>query len=297
MVMSLSSKEYFVREAFLSVKRNRLMSIASISTVAISLLILGFFTVMIINMNNMANILESQVQVTAYVKEATDKDTIDKLSSQIKKMPGVTKVDFVSKDIALQRFTERLGEQKELLSSLGDSNPLPDSFEVHVDKPESVKQIAEQIDKFEDIEETRFGKEVIEQLFGLTRIVRFGGVILIIFLSFAALFIISNTIRITVFSRRKEVSIMKYVGATDSFIRWPFLLEGMLLGLLGALVAVILLHWTYSLILDRVYAMLAFLPLVPRSPMLYYLSFMLIFLGMGIGALGSSISLKKFLKA
>ncbi len=293
---SFRSKEYFVREAILSIRRNRLMSIASVSTVAVSLLILGMFTLMILNMNNLANILESQVQVTAYLSDEAKQEDITALGNKIKALPGVTKLDFVGKEEALQRFAQRLGEQRELLDSLGKSNPLPNSYEIHVDTPERVKAIAQEVKNFDKIEQARFGQEVIEQLFSLTRILRIGGVFLIVFLALAALFIISNTIRITVFSRRKEVNIMKYVGATDWFIRWPFLIEGMVLGFLGSLVAVLLLTWTYGMIVDRVHATLAFLPLVPRFPMLTYLSLALVLTGTGIGALGSSISLRKFLK-
>ena len=294
--MSLRTKEYFVREAIFSIKRNRLMSIASISTVTISLLILGIFAIMIINMNNLANILESQVQVTAYIKEGVKQEEKDTLDEQIRAIEGVTKVDFISKEEALERFAQRLGEQKELLESLGDNNPLPDAFEIHVDTPERVKVVVDKIKTIDYIEETRFGQEVIEQLFSLTRILRVGGIILIIFLALATLFIISNTIRITVFSRRKEVNIMKYVGATDGFIRWPFLLEGMLLGLIGSFIAVLLLGWVYSIIVTQVHSSLAFLPMVPRWPMLGYAAVFLLFIGTGIGALGSSISLRKFLK-
>ncbi|MDR2006370.1 MAG: permease-like cell division protein FtsX [Acidaminococcales bacterium] len=294
--MSLRTKEYFVREAILSIKRNRLMSVASVSTVTISLLILGIFALMIINMNNMANILESQVQVTVYIRDGTDKEGIAALGEEIKKLPGVAKVNFVGKEEALKRFAERLGERKELLDSLGSNNPLPDAYEVHMDSPEQVKAAVSRISQLQHVEETIFGQEVIEQLFSLTRILRVGGVVLIIFLALATLFIISNTIRITVFSRRKEVNIMKYVGATDWFIRWPFLLEGMLLGLAGSLLAVVLLIWLYGMVIDQIHASLAFLPLVPRTPLLYYASGFLIIAGMGIGALGSSISLRKFLQ-
>jgi cell division transport system permease protein len=294
--MSLRTKEYFIRESILSIRRNRLMSIASISTVTISLLILGIFALMTVNINNLANILESQVQVTVYIKDGTSKEGTAILGGEIKKLPGVAKVDFVGKEEALKRFAERLGERTELLDSLGDDNPLPDAFEVHMDRPEQVKAAVSRIGQLEGVEKTVFGQESIEQLFALTRILRVGGAVLIIFLALATLFIISNTIRITVFSRRREVNIMKYVGATDWFIRWPFLLEGMLLGLAGSFLAVVLLTWLYGMIVDQIHASLPFLPLVPRSPLLYYTSGFLVVAGMGIGALGSNISLRKFLQ-
>ena len=119
---------------------------------------------------------------------------------------------------------------------------------------------------------------------------------LVIFLAMATLFIISNTIRLTVFARRKEVVIMKYVGATDWFIRWPFLLEGMTLGFFGAVIASLCINSIYAGLLERIHATLAFLPLLPTSPLLFYVTMFLLAAGTGIGALGSYISLRKFLR-
>ena len=148
----------------------------------------------------------------------------------------------------------------------------------------------------EKVETAKFGQEVVEHLFQLTKILRFGGIALVIFLAMATLFIISNTIRLTVFARRKEVVIMKYVGATDWFIRWPFLLEGMTLGFFGAVVASILINGIYTALLESIHATLAFLPLLPASPLIMYVTIFLLVTGTGIGALGSFISLRKFLR-
>lgn len=296
MAMSLRTKEYFIREAFVSIRRNGLMSLAAISTVAISLLVLGLFLVLVFNINNMASMLESQVQITVYVKDEVSNDKMTELKGQLAKLTGVTKVGFTSKEQAMKDFRKRLGDQKDLLDSLGEVNPLPNSFAVHVDKPENLKPIAEKIKKLENIESMRFGQEIIEQLFKVTYFIRVGGLVLIVFLTFATLFIVSNTIRLTVFARRKEVSLMKYVGATDWFIRWPFLLEGMILGLVGGGVACILIGVVYSVIVEQIHSTLAFMPILPKQPLLGNVSLLIVFLGMTIGAIGSFISLKKFLK-
>ena len=296
MAMSLRTKEYFIREAFVSIRRNGLMSVAAISTVAISLLVLGLFLVLVFNINNMASMLESQVQITVYVKDEVSNDKMTELKGQLAKLTGVTKVDFTSKEQAMKDFRKRLGDQKDLLDSLGEVNPLPNSFAVHVDKPENLKPIAEKIKKLENIESMRFGQEIIEQLFKVTYFIRVGGLVLIVFLTFATLFIVSNTIRLTVFARRKEVSLMKYVGATDWFIRWPFLLEGMILGLVGSGLACVLIGVVYSVIVEQIHSTLAFMPILPKQPLLGNVSLLIVFLGMTIGAIGSFISLKKFLK-
>ena len=296
MAMSFSTKEYFIKETYKSIRRNGFMSFASISTVAVSLLVLGMFLMIFLNTNNLAQYLESQVQVSVYMQDsATDKE-LAAVKEKLTKMPGVVKVTQVSKQQALERFKKRLGDQEQLLNSLGKDNPFPNSFEVQVDSPERIKVLTPQLGQLPKVETAKFGQEVVEHLFQLTKILRFGGILLVVFLAMATLFIISNTIRLTVFARRKEVIIMKYVGATDWFIRWPFLLEGMTLGFFGAVVAFILINSIYSSLLERIHATLAFLPLLPTSPLLLYVDLFLLVAGTGIGALGSYISLRKFLR-
>lgn len=294
--MSFSTKEYFIKETYKSIRRNGFMSFASISTVAVSLLVLGMFLLIFLNTNNLAKYLESQVQVSVYMQDDADAGELTSVREQLQKMPGVVKVTPVSKEQALERFKERLGDQEQLLNSLGKDNPFPNSFDVQVDNPERIKAITPLIGQLPKVETAKFGQEVVEHLFQLTKILRFGGVVLIIFLAMATLFIISNTIRLTVFARRKEVVIMKYVGATDWFIRWPFLLEGMTLGFFGAILASFFINSIYSALLDRIHATLAFLPLLPPSPLLGYVTLFLLAAGTGIGALGSYISLRKFLR-
>ena len=294
--MRFSTKEYFVKETYKSIRRNGFMSFASISTVAVSLLVLGMFLMIFLNTNNLAQYLESQVQVSVYMQDSATAKELASVKDKLTKMPGVVKVTQVSKQQALERFKKRLGDQQQLLSSLGKENPFPNSFEIQVDSPERIKVLTPQIGQLPKVETAKFGQEVVEHLFQLTKILRFGGMILVVFLAMATLFIISNTIRLTVFARRKEVIIMKYVGATDWFIRWPFLLEGMTLGFCGAVVASLFINSIYSGLLERIHATLAFLPLLPTYPLLLYVDVFLLVAGTGIGALGSYISLRKFLQ-
>lgn len=296
MDMRFSTKEYFVRETYKSVRRNGFMSVASVSTVAVALLVLGMFLLLFLNTNNMAKYLESQVQISVYMQDSASYDDLNKAKDTLTKMPGVVKVTYVDKQQALKRFEERLGDQKQLLNSLGKDNPFPNSFDVQVDKPERIKEVTPKIQQIPKIETAKFGQEILENLFQLTRILRFGGIVLVVFLAMATLFIISNTIRLTVFARRKEVSIMKYVGATDSFIRWPFLLEGMSLGLIGAILASVILAIIYTSMVARIHSTLAFMPILSPSPLLWWVTLGLLVAGTAIGALGSFISLRKFLR-
>lgn len=294
--MKIRTVEYFIRSAFSSLRHNGLMSIASITTVALSLLILGMFLIMVLNLNHMASVLESQVQISVYLDDNLKENEIRALGAKIAKTPGVQQSNFISKDQALTRFKQRLGEQQGILTTLGDANPLPNAYEVKVENPDKVRAIAQQIGKYEGVENAKFSQNVVDQLFSLTRMVRIIGIALILFLALAALFIISNTIRITVFARRKEIGIMKYVGATDWFIRWPFLIEGMIMGFTGSIIAVMLLFQAYTTLTQRVYESLAFLPIIPKYPFLQIISVLLLIVGTLIGATGSTISLKRFLK-
>ncbi len=294
--MKLRTGEYFIQEVFRSLRRNNWMSFASIGTVAVSLFVLGVFLILVLNMNRMASMLESQVQISVYLQDDVKKsDRID-LQSDIEKMQGIDTVKFVDKDAAKERLSERLGDQKYLLDALGDKNPLPDSFEVTVKTPEMVETAAKAIERMEGVESAKYGQDVVEHLFDITRLMRIFGLVLMLLLAGATIFIISNTIRLTVFARRKEIAIMKYVGATDWFIRWPFLMEGIVLGCIGGILSALALRSFYAAMAAKIYNTLAFFPLMPQYPFMNYVTVAIIISGMFIGAIGSAFSLKRFLE-
>ncbi|MCR5176225.1 MAG: permease-like cell division protein FtsX [Anaerovibrio sp.] len=294
--MKISTTEYFVSEVAHSLKRNNWMSVASIGTVAVSLFIFGMFLMLVMNLNKMVESLESQVQIQVYLRDDFSRESAKELEVDLKSMQGVEKVTFIPKEEAMEKFKERLGDQKTLLDALDETNPLPDSFEVMLIQPELVKTAAEAIERFEGVETAKYGQDVMEHLFDITRLIRIFGFALMLVLALATLFIIANTIRLTVFARRKEIAIMKYVGATDWFIRWPFVLEGMVMGLFGSIIASIMLRFTYSGIVAKIYSTLAFFPLIPEQPFLNYITVVVIIGGMIMGAIGSTVSIKRFLK-
>ena len=159
--MSLSTKEYFIRETYKSIKRNGLMSLASVSTVALSLLVLGMFLLIFINTNNLAQYLESQVQITVYMEDSVEAPGLSDMKQTLENLPGVLSVTEVSKQEALSRFKERLGQQEKLLHSLGTDNPFPNSFEVQVDRPDRINELAPQIHEMEGVETAKFGLSLI----------------------------------------------------------------------------------------------------------------------------------------
>ena len=294
--MKLRTSEYFIREVLISLRRNNWMSFASVGTVAVSLFVLGVFMLLVLNMNRLASTLESQVQISVYFQDDIKDSVRDKVEKDILEMQGIESVKYVGKDEAMERLKERLGDQKYLLDALEEKNPLPDSLEVTVKMPEMVETAANAIVKMDGVEEAKYGQDVVEHLFDITRLMRIFGLALMVLLAGATLFIISNTIRLTVFARRKEIAIMKYVGATDWFIRWPFLLEGMVLGFIGGIIAALALRSFYAAMAAKIYSTLAFFPLMPQYPFMNYVSVAIIVSGMVIGTIGSTISLKRFLK-
>ena len=296
MDMKLQTSEYFIQEVFRSLRRNNWMSFASIGTVAVSLFVLGVFLLLVLNMNRMASALESQVQISVYLEDELSADDRRDIASDIEALQGIESIRYISKDEAKARLEDRLGDQKYLLDALGDKNPLPDSFEVVVKSPDLVETAAKAIDRMDGVQEAKYGQDVIEHLFAITRLIRIFGLVLMVLLAGATLFIISNTIRLTVFARRKEIAIMKYVGATDWFIRWPFLLEGMVLGFVGGVIAAVALRSFYAAMAAKITDTLTFFPLMPQYPSMNYITVALLLTGMAIGALGSALSLKRFLK-
>ena len=192
-------------------KRNGLMTLASISTVALSLFMLGVFLCGVINLNNMASSLENQVQLSVYLKDGLTTEQIMAVGKQVKAIPNLKHLEFVNKEQAMKEFKERLGDQQQLVNALGGVNPLPNSYVLTFENPEDVKSTAKLVTTFQGVESTHYGQDIIEELFRITQIIRIGGIVLIGFLTAATLFIISNTIRLTVFARRKEIAIMKYV--------------------------------------------------------------------------------------
>ena len=294
--MKIRTTEYFVREVIISMIRNRWMTFASIGTVAVSLFVLGVFMLIVMNLTRLASELESQVQIAVYLNDALNEEGRNEVEQMMKDMNSIEKIEYIPREQALQKLEERLGDQRYILDALGDSNPLPNSYIVTVKKPEQVESTAAAIADLYGVDEAKYGQDVAAHLFDMTRLVRMFGFLLMVLLTGATIFIISNTIRLTVFARRKEIAIMKYVGATDWFIRIPFILEGIALGFIGGGLSAIALRSFYSAMAAKIYSTLTFFPLMPQYPFINYVTTILIAAGMIIGTIGSTISLKRFLE-
>lgn len=291
---------YYVREAAIGVWRNRLMSLASIIVVVLTLLILGSFTLINLNIQAVTEEIMGQVEIIAYLKDEADTpEGIDQLRQKLVTLEGVQQVTYVSKEDALVRLRERLGDKSGITEGL-ERNPLPASFEIRPIDPEQTAVLADKVSRLTGIDSVDYGQQIVDQLLSFSRSVQLFSYGVIIFLGVISLFLIGNTIKLTVYSRRRQIGIMKFVGATDWFIRWPFILEGIFLGLLGALFTYLLLFFGYAILYNQASAwmyqnFLSVRMVVPEVAGRELLKYMFA-VGTGIGAVGSGISVRRFLK-
>lgn len=295
--MRLSTIKYYFREAFQSILRNSWLSVASVGVVAVSLLILGSSLLLVLNANNIASNLESSVEVSVFLKDKTTPAQAKDLENKIKALPDVAQVEYVSKDRALEEMKKNFGDNKDILAGLEEKNPLPDAFRVKTRTVDQVAPLARQLESFPQVDQVRYGQGVVEKLLAMSRWVRTAGLVTMILLGVAAVFLIATTIRLSVFSRRKEIGIMKFLGATNWFVRLPFLLEGMVLGLVGSTLAVAAVYFGYLSLIGNIQLSLPFMQLVTDRSLITPLMEGLLVLGLAIGAAGSMISMRKFLKA
>jgi len=296
--MKIRTFGYFVREALNSLRRNSWMVLASVGTVAVSLIIVGMSFITVVNTNYLATRLESNVEIIAYLKSDTSEDAARAIKEQITAIPGVASTTFVTKDEALREFRKELGNQQNMIDALGGDNPLPHVYKVTTISPQDVTVVSQKLQSVQLIDKVDYGKGVVEKLFAVTKWIRIIGLGVIGLLGLAAVFLIATTIRLTVFARRKEIQIMKILGATNWFVRWPFLIEGMVLGFMGALVAVIIVNIAYTTFSDYLSRdfNLGIFGLQTDTQFLTILAIGLLALGTVIGAVGSGISMRKFLK-
>lgn len=293
--MRLSTWRYALRDVGTSLRRNRTTALTSVTTVTVSLLLLALFLIVAINLDAIATTLENQVEVTAWLDPSLQDDAISRLSDQIQAWPGVAQVTYVSKEQAYARLQEQLGDRQAL--EYVNDNFLRPSFQIKTKQPATdVAPVDQALTSLPGVQKVDYKSDMVTRLFRITTALRVFSLLLVIALALATIFIISNTIRLAVFARRREISIMKLVGATDSYIRRPFVLEGMFLGVVGALVAAALVAWAYASFQHFAAANLPFMAVVSGTPLLGNLTLTLVGLGIVLGALGSALSIRRFLR-
>ena len=302
-----------ILESLKNLKRNGWMTVAAVSSVTITLVLVGVFLAVILNTTKLASDLENNVRISTFLKlnvhdgekeiaDPNDKSKMvanpdyHKIEKAIEKVPHVTKVTYSSKENELEKLTKSLGNTWKMFK--GDSNPLYDVYIVEADKPENVTEVAKNISKIDGVDRADYGGTNTKKIFGLSKVIRTWGAGAAILLLFVAVFLISNTIRITILSRQREIQIMRLVGAKNGYIRWPFFLEGAWVGLLGAILPSVLISVVYRIGYVGLQKPLSQQGLYLLNPSTFVpqLIILMIVVGVAIGSLGSIISMRRFLK-
>ncbi len=296
--MKIKSFKYTFVESFKNIYRNGMMSVASMTSVAAALLILGLVFVLIVNLNSITRGAQEQYDsIQVYIVDGLSDVEIQNLGEQIKKVGNVKSIRYETKDEALKKMQASWQDNGYLLEGL-ENNPLPNSYEVRFNNLNAIPDAAEQIKTLNGVEDVKFYKDIIEKMTNLSKMIQNIGMVVIFALLFLSTFIINNTIKLAVNARRREINIMKYVGATNWFVRWPFFIEGTMLGMIGALlslgIVMVLYQYVYGIMTQQFYALIAAY-IVSPSIILKDVSVIFIIVGMGIGALGSLMSMRKYL--
>ncbi|MEY4480289.1 MAG: hypothetical protein RLZZ267_967 [Bacillota bacterium] len=294
------------REGFLNLFRNGWMSFASAMSIAISLFILGAFILLSLNVNYLTTQLESEVEISVFLTSTNTVGQNAGVEGEILKISGIKDVTFVSKEDGLLELKKKMGKENAEIIELydGDANPLPDKFVVRAIDANDVANIASRIEAINEgksvppIASVEWGQDFVEKLLDITKVIRNIGIVLVLGLTVTAMFLISNTIKLTIVNRKREIAIMKLVGATNYFIRFPFFIEGMLLGIIGSIVPIGLLIYGYSVLVDKSQASLAVMQmeLLAWGDVVLQISVLLVSLGVVLGIWGTTVSVRKFLK-
>ncbi len=301
----MASFFYFLRESFTGFSRNLSTALGSIITIFLSLLIIGIFMVGGYVVENVVSSVESEVSITAFVADDASEADIESVESFIRGLEGVQSVSFTTKDQALENF--RQTSNSDIIATLDGQNPLPASIDVELSDPQMVEQVAGQIESnttFQQIcdepdnpsESLKYGQQTVERLFTLTNYVRYIGVALIALLIFIALVFINNTIRLAILARRKEIAIMRLVGASNGFIRGPFLMEGALHAVIGAALAVGVLELLRHFVMPKLQTALMFLNFDIGTNAFLFIYALLAISGLVIGLIGSAFAMRRYLK-
>ncbi|WAH36605.1 permease-like cell division protein FtsX [Alicyclobacillus dauci] len=287
-----------LREGLRNLLRNGWMTFASVSAVMVTLAVLGLSLILAMNAQQVSTYVANQVEFSAFLSPSASQQTGDQVATEIRDMPGVKSVQVVSKDQGLNQMKQELGSQYNDVLNGFKSNPIPIKLTVQANNPRDIMQIADQVKKMPEVKTVRDPHDIVGPLFHTLDVVRDVGILFVVALLVTSMFLISNTIRITIFSRRREIEIMKLVGATNWFIRWPFIVEGMFIGLLGAVIPFAILGYGYNALYSYVHGTfvgLAF-PLVQSGDLSMKLAIVLIGIGVVIGVWGGVMSVRKFLR-
>lgn len=294
----MGSLGYNIKQAFQQIGRNFGMSLATVFAITAMMLILGIFFVVMVNTNLFTEMIKTNYdEIEVFLQDDVTANQTNVMMNTVKAMEGVKSAEYRTKDEALNILKARWGENGYLLDSLGD-NPLPNSILVQVDSLETADMVNDQLKGLDGVEDIRYYKETVDKLTKITRFLQTAMLVLMAFLIIVSIVVVSNTIKLTVVARSREISIMKYIGGTNWFIRGPFLMEGIIIGLISSLLAAgitFLIYWKFVDVAGKQVMTILSSPLVPLSYLAINLVLIFLAMGVSIGASGSVVSMRKYL--
>lgn len=298
--MKIRTVRHVLKQGVVNTYRNKLMTLASVSTVAASLIIFGIFLILVINLNHNMQLLTSQPEMEIFLKADLKDDKISEVEQRIKNDQNIQSYTKVTKEEALEKAKKLMGDNAKLLDG-EDNSFLPVSFIVKLNDSLKSVDVANEYKKLAEVDDVTYYMEVISMIAKLNSWSRIIALVVLAIILVVSVFIISNTIKLTVFARRKEINIMKFIGATDWFIRWPFVVEGILIGVLGSIVAFVLVGYGYNSLelrfnQDLINAGGTMLKVLSINEFGAQVFGIYIIVGGIVGTIGSVLSIRKYLK-
>lgn len=287
--------QYGFRDALRSLWRHKGMVFVTIFTVATMLLVLGATALVALNSQHATNEMEDQLEIVVFLESTVTREDAVAMESTFSQITGLREVIFVPKEDALKNMGEKFESTTSLTEALGGVNPLPDAYHIKVEHAEQIAGAVKFLERQPQIEMIRYGKDMVNNMMNLTKVIGIACVAIVTGMLIVALFLINSTIRLTVATRSEEITIMKYVGATNLYVRIPFFLEGLFIGIVGAIFADIILYFGYQYILTYLMTNLSFVPVLDSQTILLQVMLILLVGGMALGAIGSNIAVKKYL--
>lgn len=295
-VMIFRNIKYFFVQGIRGVVSNSLMTLASIGIVIASLVIFGFFVLFGLNINYIGDQIKESCEINVYLPREMTRDEVREVGSELGKIEFVKEAYLYTKEERLQNYKEGIHEERaEVISTLEADNPLRDSYILSLTDVKHADEVSAAAKKVAGVEEVKNSHDLIQKIISITNTVRNISIWVLIVLAAMSVFIISNTIKLGMFARRREINIMKFVGATDWFIRWPFIIEGMLLGCIGAGISVFVIIFGYGSVLQPLQEFMGNIRLLDIDGILGIVISSFFVMGIGIGMAGSAMSIRKYL--
>ena len=300
MTLKYNSFSYLIGEGLRNVLKNKKSTAASLMSMCATMIIFGIFFIIGENIDNVMTQIEAAQGIQVFINtDATDEE-IDKLKHDLEKISEISTIEFVSKEQALEQMKDKFKDKQYLLAGYEKNNIFPASYVVTLHDLSTSGEVQEKIMQLDNIKKITSKDDTVTTLIKLANGIRIVTGIILVFLIIISIVIISNTIKLTVHARRKEISIMKYVGATNSFIRFPFIIEGIIIGIMSGIISVLIVGGAYNVIFNKIIASNVIsamnLSLLTFSDMFILIVIVYLLLGIGIGAIGSTISMRKYLK-